>query len=102
MAPLLDCMVSYYGLDEYGRPSPWRYFCYHVLAGPGPTPGSGIAFITTLAYAIGQEQCHRSTCDSSREVLVSRVVADLVPVFTSVKLRPIRLSRYACFQHRTL
>jgi hypothetical protein len=37
MAPMLDCLVSYYGLDEYGRPSPWRYFCYHVLAEGGKT-----------------------------------------------------------------
>jgi hypothetical protein len=57
MAPLLDCLVSYYGLDEYGQPSPWRYFCYHVLAGPGPTPGSGVAAVVTVAVYDESKRC---------------------------------------------
>jgi hypothetical protein len=57
MSPLLDCLVSYFGLDEYGRPSCWRYFCYHVLAGPGPTPGSGVAVIETVALYDEGQRC---------------------------------------------
>jgi hypothetical protein len=57
MAPMLDCLVSYYGLDEYGRPSDWRYFCYHVLAGPGPTPGSGAAAVVTVAVYDESKRC---------------------------------------------
>ena len=57
MAPLLDCLVSYFGLDEYGRPSDWRYFCYHVLAGPGPTPGSGAAAVVTVAVYDESKRC---------------------------------------------
>ena len=57
MAPMLDCLASYYGLDEYGRPSYWRYFCYHVLAGPGPTPGSGVAAVVTVAIYDESQRC---------------------------------------------
>src|SRR5262249_28886437 len=57
MAPLLDCLVSYFGLDEYGRPSPWRYFCYHVLAGPGPAPGAGGRAVVTVAVYDEAQRC---------------------------------------------
>ena len=46
---MLNCLVSYFGLDESERPGYQRYFCYHVLAGPGPTANAGIASIRTLA-----------------------------------------------------
>jgi hypothetical protein len=49
MSQLLDCMVNYFGLDEDEQPGPRRHFCYHILAGPGPTTGAGVATITTLA-----------------------------------------------------
>ena len=49
MKRILDCLVSYFGLDENGRPTYRRYFCYHIVAGPGPTAGSGVASITALA-----------------------------------------------------
>ena len=57
MAPMLDCLVSYFGLDEYGQPSDWRYFCYHVLAGPGPTAGAGVAAIVTVAVYDETQRC---------------------------------------------
>ena len=57
MAPMLDCLVSYYGLDEYGRPSDYRYFCYHVLAGPGPRPGAGVAAVVTVAVYDETKRC---------------------------------------------
>jgi hypothetical protein len=47
---MLDCMVNYFGLDEDERAGVRRYFCYHIIAGPGPTPGAGVATITTLAF----------------------------------------------------
>ena len=49
MKRILDCMVTYFGLDEDGRPTSRRYFCYHVVAGPGPTAGAAVASIVTLA-----------------------------------------------------
>ncbi len=50
-----DCLVSYFGLDENERPGYRRYFCYHVLAGPGPSNGAGIASINILAVRDGYE-----------------------------------------------
>jgi hypothetical protein len=57
MARMLDCLVSYFGLDENDRPTYRRYFCYHIFAGPGPTTGAGIAAITTLAVHVEDERC---------------------------------------------
>jgi hypothetical protein len=54
---MLDCLVSYFGLDEQERPTCWRYFCYHIVAGPGPTPGAGVASVTTLAVHDEAERC---------------------------------------------
>ena len=57
MAPILDCLVSYFGLDEDEQPTYRRYFCYHVVAGPGPTPGAGVAAVMTLAIHSDAERC---------------------------------------------
>ena len=57
MNRILDCLVSYFGLDDHERPSYGRYFSYHVLAGPGPTEGAGVAAITTLAVSPETERC---------------------------------------------
>src|SRR5262245_65697152 len=57
MTRLLDSLVSYFGLDENERPGFRRYFCYHVLAGPGPTAGAGVAVILTLAVYSDTERC---------------------------------------------
>jgi hypothetical protein len=57
MMPLLDCLVNYFGLDENERPGLRRYFCYHILAGPGPTAESGVAWITTLAVSDESQRC---------------------------------------------
>jgi hypothetical protein len=57
VARMLDCLVSYFGLDENGRPGDRRYFCYHVLAGPGPTAGVGVAVIVTLAVYDEAKRC---------------------------------------------
>jgi hypothetical protein len=57
MTRLLDCLVSYFGLDEAERPGYERYFSYHVLAGPGPTQGAGVATITTVAVSPESERC---------------------------------------------
>jgi hypothetical protein len=58
MAQILDCLASYFGLDEQEEPDPRRYFCYHITGGPGPTPGSGIAVISTLALCTECERDH--------------------------------------------
>jgi len=58
MRQILDCWLSYFGLDEHDRPSYRRYFCYHLVAGPGPTAGSGVAAITLLAIHNENERCN--------------------------------------------
>jgi hypothetical protein len=57
MKRILDCLVNYFGLDEDERPTYQRYFCYHVVAGTGPTVGSGVATITVLAIYKEDERC---------------------------------------------
>jgi hypothetical protein len=57
MTQMLDCLVSYFGLDENDRPGCRRYFFYHILAGPGPTAGTGVAAIRTLAVHNEAERC---------------------------------------------
>jgi hypothetical protein len=57
MTQMLDCLVSYFGLDEDEQPSFRRYFCYHILASAGPTAGTGVASVTTLAVHDNTERC---------------------------------------------
>jgi hypothetical protein len=57
MKRILDCLVNYFGLDEDERPTYRRYFCYHIVAGPGPMAGAGVASITTLAIYDENERC---------------------------------------------
>jgi hypothetical protein len=57
MTPIVDCLVSYFALDENDRPGYQRYFCYHIVAGPGTTAGSGVAVITTVAIYDKAERC---------------------------------------------
>jgi hypothetical protein len=57
MMQMLDCLVSYFGLDEEARSTYRRYFLYHIVAGPGATTGSGVASIATLAIYDNLERC---------------------------------------------
>jgi hypothetical protein len=57
MAELLDCMVNYFGSDGDCDGVPRRYYCYHVVAGPGPDEGTGVATISTLAVHEGDRPC---------------------------------------------
>src|SRR5713226_1431086 len=57
MAEMLDCLVSYFSVDANAEGMPRRYFCYHVVAGPGPTPEGGVAGITPLAAYFEIEIC---------------------------------------------
>ena len=52
---IVDCLASYFGLSDDGEPN--RYFCYHVIGGPGPTPGSGVASIVPVAIYDKGERC---------------------------------------------
>jgi hypothetical protein len=54
---ILDCLVIYFGLDEEERPTYRRYFCYHIVAGPGSTAGAGAASISKLAIHDDIERC---------------------------------------------
>jgi rhodanese-related sulfurtransferase len=49
MSQLLDCMVTYFSTGEDDKGLPPRYFCYHILAGPGMTPDGGVASIIALS-----------------------------------------------------
>src|SRR5262245_19811807 len=56
MTRLTDCMVNYFGVsDERGLPT--RYFCYHVVGGPGPTGAAGVAVISSLAASDRGGRC---------------------------------------------
>lgn len=66
MNPILDCLVSYFGLDEDEQAGFKRYFCYHVVAGPGPTTEAGVASITTLALHDESQRC--TYCQNFRTV----------------------------------
>src|SRR4051794_23041239 len=44
MTQLLDCLVTYFTTTEDGLPR--RYYCYHLVAGPGAPPDGGVASIT--------------------------------------------------------
>jgi hypothetical protein len=68
--------VSYFGLDEAERPGYQRYFCYHIVAGPGPTPGAGLAFVKTLAVRDPAERC--ASCEAPHRAESGGPVAALV------------------------
>ena len=57
MAEILDCFVNYFSEDTNDEGMPRRFLSYHVVAGPGPTPESGIASITPLAAYYEVEIC---------------------------------------------
>lgn len=61
MAEMLDCFVNYFSEDANGEGMPRRYLCYHVVAGPGPSPEGGVASIAPLAAYDENEIC--DTCE---------------------------------------
>src|SRR5579872_1169988 len=48
MAEMLDCLVTFFSENTNAEGLPRRYLSYHVIAGPGPSPESGVASITPL------------------------------------------------------
>jgi len=52
---LVDCLTSYFGFGDDGELN--RYFCYHVIGGPGPTLGSGVASVVPVAVYDKGERC---------------------------------------------
>ena len=58
MAEIMDTLVNYFSSDTGEDGVPRRYFSYHVVAGPGPTPASGVASIATLAVFDPAERCN--------------------------------------------
>src|SRR6267142_1486876 len=76
MTRMLDCLVSYFGLDEDERAGVQRYYCYHIIAGPGPTTGAGVASITTLALHDETERCN--FCQNFHTVKTGGPVAAVV------------------------
>ncbi len=80
MTQMLDCLVSYFGLDENQRAGYRRYFCYQIVAGPGPAAGSGVAVITTLAVSEGEQRC-----DSCQSVHLAELGGPAVALAAAVR-----------------
>jgi hypothetical protein len=55
--PLLERLVTYFGLDENNKPSLGRFLSYEIIAGPGPDEDSGFASIITLALSDSSDRC---------------------------------------------
>lgn len=75
MTRMLDCLVSYFGLDENDRAGFRRYYCYHISAGPGPTTGAGVAAVTTLAIHDETQRC--TSCKNFHMVMAGGPAAAL-------------------------
>jgi hypothetical protein len=73
--PVLERLVTYYGLDEDGEPASRRFLSYKIIAGPGPTEGSGLASILTLALSNPSEGC--VDCQKSHTVETGGAAAAL-------------------------
>jgi hypothetical protein len=56
MRQILDCVVNYFGPNNR-EGMPVRYFFYHILGGPGPTPEGAVAHIAILAVSDERERC---------------------------------------------
>ena len=52
---MVDCLANYSGFNDEGEPT--RYFCYHILGGPGPTPEAGVASIALVSVYDEAERC---------------------------------------------
>jgi hypothetical protein len=61
MAEMLDCFVSFFTDETNDDGLPRRYLSYQIVAGPGPTSGSGVASITSLAAYDENQICN--TCE---------------------------------------
>jgi hypothetical protein len=61
MAEIMDCLVNYFSFDAGEDGMPRRYYSYHIVAGPGPNPDSGVASIATLALFHPSERCDYCT-----------------------------------------
>jgi len=57
MSEIMDCLVNYFSLNAGEDGVPRRYFSYHIVAGPGPTPDSGVPSIATLGVFNPSERC---------------------------------------------
>ena len=58
---ILECFVNFFSEDTNDEGMPRRYLSYHIVAGPGPNPESGVASITPLASYYEIEIC--ATCE---------------------------------------
>jgi hypothetical protein len=61
VAEIMDCLVNYFSSNTQEDGVPRRYFSYHIVAGPGPTPDSGVASIATRAVFHPSERCDYCT-----------------------------------------
>ena len=55
--PMLERLVTYFGLDENGEPTSRRFLSYKIIAGPGPSEESGLASIITLSLSNQSDRC---------------------------------------------
>jgi hypothetical protein len=94
MAQILDCLVSYFGLDEDQAPELRRYFCYHIIGGPGPAAESGVATLTTLAVHDESERCtfcraFHAVERGGPEAAIAKVIRYLDDVHRGMHLRKV-------------
>jgi hypothetical protein len=61
--PMLERLVSYFGLNEHNKPTSRGFMAYKIIAGPGPVEDSGVATIITLALSNPSDRC-----DSCRHI----------------------------------
>jgi hypothetical protein len=66
MTPMLDCLVSYRGLDEELRAEFRQDLCYHIHARPGPLAGTGVAVITKVR---GHDETERTALSENCHVV---------------------------------
>jgi hypothetical protein len=105
MAQIIDCLVSYFGLDERQEPVLWRHYCYHIIGSPGPTANSGVAFVTTLAVYNESERC--SHCQTFHAVetggaaaAVDKAVRYLDTVYQEERVQKVQSELRGLGEHR--
>ena len=79
MAEILECFVNFFSDDTNDEGMPRRYLSYHVVAGPGPSPESGVAGITPLAAYYEVEIC--AACERVFAVKIGGAAAAIEEAF---------------------
>jgi hypothetical protein len=98
---MMDCLVNYFSLNVGEDGVPRRYYSYHVVAGPGPTPGSGVASIATLAVFDPGERCDycqvfHAVQQGGPAAAIARAVRYLDALHEELRLRKVQTAIRCC------